>query len=426
MAVSEHSKLPTEHYPIMAKIIPFKAVRPAPDKVGLVSCRMYDDYSPAELVALLEFNPYSFLHVIQPAYTNTQRITSDKRFKGVSHKYNDFKKENILIKEQTEMFYLYEIQSKHNTFTGIIAGTSIEDYQNNVIKKHEDTLQFRVELFKDYLHQTGFNTEPVLITYPDSSEINTFIAIHKKNRPVYEFSTTNKEKHTLWKIETETEINLLVDYFEKMPNLYIADGHHRSASAEMLYEQDKASGNPNLNYFMSFLIAESNVKIYEFNRVVRDLNGHSKDDFIRLLANNFVIKPKELELWQPKVKYEFGMYLDGEFYALEYKHKDNFCSDETENILKNLDAQILYDTVLNPILGIGDLRNDERIDYIPGKQAILSIKELIDEGEFEVGFMLYPSDINEIKLLADNNLIMPPKSTYIEPKFRSGLLVYEL
>lgn len=405
----------------MAKIIPFKAVRPTTDKVALVTCRMYDDYSSAELAAWLSYNPYSFLHVINPAYTHSQKITADKRFKGVTHKYNDFKKENVLIKEEKAIFYLYEIQTKTNTFTGIIAGTSIEDYKNNVIKKHEDTLQYRVELFKDYLHQTGFNTEPVLITYPDSTEINTFIAIHKKSRPIYEFSTTNKEKHTLWKIDTETEINLLTEHFEAIPNLYIADGHHRSASAELLYDQDKNSENHNINYFMSFLIAESNVKIYEFNRVIQDLNGHSKDEFVKLLAHNFVIKDKKRELWQPKNKNEFGMYLDGRFYALEYKHKENRIG-----ILENLDAQILYDTVLHPILGIGDLRNDERIDYIPGKQAIIHMKEMIDEGEFEVGFMLYPSDINEIKLLADNNLIMPPKSTYIEPKFRSGLLVYEL
>ncbi len=410
----------------MAKIIPFKAVRPASDKVALVTCRTYDDYSPAELAAWLNFNPYSFLHVVNPAYAHLQRITSDKRFKAVTSKYNDFKNDKILVQEEEPVFYLYEIQSKTNTFTGIIAGTSIEDYQNDVIKKHEDTLQYRVELFKDYLHQTGFNTEPVLITYPDSIEINTFISIHKKKKPIYEFSTTNKEKHTLWKIDTQTEINLLVEHFENIPNLYIADGHHRSASAELLYQEDKHLGNPKLNYFMSFLIAESNVKIYEFNRVVRDLNGYSKEDFIKLLSHNFVIKTKELELWQPQNKYEFGMYLDGKFYALEYKKNDNFNNNDKNQILKNLDAQILYDTVLHPILGLEDLRNDERIDYLPGKQSILHMKELIDDEEFKVGFMLYPSDINEIKLLADNNLIMPPKSTYIEPKFRSGLVVYEL
>ena len=172
---------------------------------------------------------------------------------------------------------------------------------------------------------------------------------------------------------------------------------------------------------MSFLIAESQVKIYEFNRIIRDLNGFSKDAFLEALSNHFIIKIKYQELWKPESKFEFGMYLDGNFYALFYK-----LDKKNPSILENLDAQILYSKVLNPLLGIEDLRNDERIDYIAGKQSILTIKEIVDEGEFEVGFMLFPSDVSEIKLLADNNLIMPPKSTYIEPKFRSGLLIYEL
>lgn len=411
----------------MAKIKPFKAVRPAPDKVALVTCRTYDDYSSAELAAWLNFNPYSFLHVIHPAYANAQKVSLEKRFKAVANKYQDFKHDQILIEEEHPVFYLYEIQSKGQTFTGIIAGTSVKDYQNNVIKKHEDTLQYRVELFKDYLHQTNFNTEPVLITYPDSVEINTFITLRKQSKPVYEYSTTNKEKHTLWKIDTQSEVDWLQEHFENIPNLYIADGHHRSASAELLFEQDKHLGNENLNYFMSFLIAESNVKIYEFNRLIRDLNGLSKEIFIKKLSEHFVIVTKDQEIWKPQNKFEFGMYLDGSFYALFYKHNSHVISSEVEkSILDNLDAQILYDKVLYPLLGIEDLRNDERIDYIPGKQSISVIKDLIDEGEFEVGFMLYPSDINEIKALADNNLIMPPKSTYIEPKFRSGLVVYEL
>ena len=411
----------------MAKIKPFKAVRPAPDKVALVTCRTYDDYSSAELAAWLNFNPYSFLHVIHPAYANAQKVSLENRFKAVANKYQDFKHDQILIEEEHPVFYLYEIQSKGQTFTGIIAGTSVKDYQNNVIKKHEDTLQYRVELFKDYLHQTNFNTEPVLITYPDSVEINTFITLRKQSKPVYEYSTTNKEKHTLWKIDTQSEVDWLQEHFENIPNLYIADGHHRSASAELLFEQDKHLGNENLNYFMSFLIAESNVKIYEFNRLIRDLNGLSKETFIKKLSEHFVIVTKDQEIWKPQNKFEFGMYLDGSFYALFYKHNSHVISSEVEkSILDNLDAQILYDKVLFPLLGIEDLRNDERIDYIPGKQSISVIKDLIDEGEFEVGFMLYPSDINEIKALADNNLIMPPKSTYIEPKFRSGLVVYEL
>ena len=405
----------------VAKIIPFRAVRPSPDKVSLVTSRSYDEYSAAELASQLDFNPFSFLHVLNPAYANQQKIGLEKRFKLVAQKYNDFKTEAVLIKEEHPAFYLYEIQTKQYVFTGIIAGTTIEDYQNNVIKRHEDTLQYRVELFKDYLHQTQFNTEPVLVTYPDNKVLNSWISKKKRTPFLYQFSTTKKEKHTLWSIDNAEDVIHVKQQFDQIGNLYIADGHHRSASAELLYEQDKNSGNKNLNYFMSFLIAESNVKIYEYNRIIRDLNGHSKTAFLELLTKSFWIKNKEQELWKPTKKFEFGMYLDGEFYKLILKDENNFNS-----ALDSLDAQILYEKVLQPILGISDLRNDERIDYIPGNQSIVTIKEVIDEGEFEVGFMLFPTQISEIRSLADDNLIMPPKSTYIEPKFRSGLVVYEL
>lgn len=408
----------------MAKILPFKAIRPTPDKVGLVTCRNYDDYSPAELASWLDFNPYSFLHVLNPAFVHSQKITLDKRFKAVANKYQDFKEDGVFLEDKKPALYLYEIKTKNETFTGIIVGTSIDDYKNNIIKKHEDTLQYRVELFKDYLHQTGFNTEPVLITYPDNEPIEQWISEKKKELPTYHFATTNKEIHTLWVVETGSEVNWIISQFEQIPELYIADGHHRSASAELLFDENKSKENENLAYFMSFLIAESNVKIYEFNRIIRDLNGNTKESFLTKLSENFIIKNKDQELWKPQDKFEFGMYLDGSFYALFYKITNK--NQQQSSLLSNLDAQILYDNVLQPILGIDDLRNDERIEYIPGKQSILTIKELVDEGEFEVGFMLFPSDISEIKALADNNLIMPPKSTYIEPKFRNGLMVYEL
>lgn len=405
----------------MAKIIPFKAVRPTRDKVSLVTSRSYDEYSPAELASQLDFNPFSFLHVLNPAYVNQQKIGLEKRFKLVAQKYNDFKEEGFLVKEESPVFFIYEIQTKNHNFTGIIAGTSIEDYQKNVIKKHEDTLQYRVELFKDYLHQTRFNTEPVLMTYPDDADLANWILEKKQMHSLYEFSTTKREKHILWKIDNPQEMVWLEQKFASIKNLYIADGHHRSASAELLYEEDKDSGNENLNFFMSFLIAESNVKIYEYNRIIRDLNNLSKEEFLEKLSEIFKIKNKEQELWKPTKKFEFGMYLDGEFYSLKLKETEGF-----KTVLERLDAQILYEKVLHPILGITDLRNDERIDYIPGKQSIIDIKEIIDEGEFEVGFTLFPTDITEIKELADNNLIMPPKSTYIDPKFRSGLIVYEI
>jgi uncharacterized protein (DUF1015 family) len=404
----------------LAKIVPFKAVRPAKDKVSLVTSRSYDEYSTAELASQLDYNPFSFLHVLNPLYVNLQKSSFEKRFKLVHTKYQEFKEEKILNKEEKPVFYLYEIQSKNRTFTGLIAATSIEDYQNNIIKKHEDTLAYRVELFKDYLHQTGFNTEPVLITYPENEEMAKWKHERKQKRPLYLFSSLNRDKHTLWRIKNDSEIAWLQVQFEKMGSLYIADGHHRSASAEMLYEQDKESGNSNLNYFMSFLISEKDLQIYEYNRIIHDLNGLTKEEFLIALAADFVVENKAQELWKPEAKFQYGMYLDGEFYALHLKNT------QYESVLEALDAQILYKKVLHPLLGIGDLRNDERIEYIPGSKPITNIKQVIDEGEYKVCFMLYPASIQEIKQLADNNLIMPPKSTYIEPKFRSGLVVYEI
>ena len=404
----------------MAKIVPFKAVRPARDKVSLVTSRSYDEYSPAELASQLDYNPFSFLHILNPAYINLQKASAETRFKSVRTRYEEFKHEEILNQEDAPVFYLYEIQSKNQVYSGIIAGTAVEDYQNNVIKKHEDTLEYRVEYFKDYLHQTGFNTEPVLITYPENLALKKWISSRKHKRPVYLFSSLNKEKHTLWRINDEAEINWLQQQFAGMDSLYIADGHHRSASAELLYEQDKASGNENINYFMSFLICETDLKIYEYNRIIRDLNGHTKKQFLTALAKEFTVENKHMELWKPEEKYQFGMYLDGEFYALKLKDT-NFNS-----VREALDAQILYNKVLEPLLAIHDLRNDERIEYIPGSRPITAIKEIIDSGDYHVGFILFPASIQEIKVLADNNLIMPPKSTYIEPKFRSGLVVYEL
>jgi uncharacterized protein (DUF1015 family) len=404
----------------LATIVPFKAVRPARDKVTLVTCRSYDEYSPAELASQLDYNPFSFLHVLNPAYINQQKLSENVRFRSVHNKYAEFKHEDVLKQESTPVFYLYEIQSKNTVYTGIIAGTSIEDYQNNIIKKHEDTLPYRVSYFKDYMHLTGFNTEPVLITYPENKELENWITTRKQKRPLYLFSSLNRDKHTLWRIKDEAEIQWLQEQFGAMPSLYIADGHHRSASSELLYEEQKEKGNATLDYFMSFLIAEKDLKIYEFNRLVHDLNGHSAKEFLSLLSKDFVVENRHLELWKPSKKFEFGMYLQGEFYSLTLK--ETTFSDAHEA----LDAQILYTKVLQPLLGIEDLRNDSRIEYLPGTKPITTIKELIDDRLYTVGFTLFPASIEEIKALADNNQIMPPKSTYIEPKLRSGLVVYEL
>ncbi|NUY82283.1 DUF1015 domain-containing protein [Flavobacterium sp. MAH-1] len=399
----------------MPKITPFAAVRPTRDKAALVTSRSYDDYSAAELAAQLDFNPFSFLHVLHPGYVNVQKNDPTKRFGQVRSKYTDFKSEGILKKETQPILYLYEMQSKSRSYTGIIAGVSIQDYLDGKIKKHEDTLEYRVEQFEEYLHITGFNTEPVLIAYPENKTLSDWISQTKSRRPLYLFSSPNRDRHTLWRIKEPAQIEWLQSEFAKIPSLYIADGHHRSASAALLYERDKDTGNANLSNFMALLVSEEQVKINEYNRVIRDLNGLNESEFLKKVSASFDIRNLGQELWKPTHKGEFGMYLNGNFYALK-----------PLNQTSTVDAQLLYDELLAPILGIGDLRNDGRIEYIPGNQPLTKLVEWVDSDEFEVGFTLFPIAFQEIRELADRDEILPPKSTYIEPKIRSGLVIYEL
>lgn len=406
----------------MAKIIPFKAVRPTRDKVCLVSCRSYEEYVTAELAAQLDFNPLSFLHVLKPAYTNQETVSFEKRYRQVNQKYQDFKTEKILVKDKKPALYIHKIITNKHSFTGIIVGTSIDDYHNNKIKKHEETIAFRVQLLKDYMKFSEFNSEPVLMTYPDNKTLENWIFNRTQKLADFEFSSTKKEVNYLWKIDDALEINWIQNIFEKIDKLYIADGHHRSAAAALLSEENENSEDIAKDYLLSYLISENNVKVYEFNRLVKDLNGFEKETFIKELTKNFSVENLKQQPFQPTSKHQFGMYLDNEFYSLILRKEKHVF----KTALESLDTQILYETVLLPLLAIKDLRDDERIEYVSGKQSILELKKIIDEGEFEVGFILFPSNINEIKALADADLIMPPKSTYIEPKFRSGIVIYEL
>lgn len=408
----------------MAKIIPFKAVRPTRDKVSLVASRSYQTYTQAEREARLDYNPFSFLHIVNPGYKYDQEVTGIERYTLVRNRYLEFKEDKIFIQDRSACYYVYKIVNREGfEFNGIVAAASTEDYEKNIIKKHEDTLLLKEHVFKDYLKTVGFNAEPVLLTYPDNRVIAEIIKETQKDRAEFEFTTTYRDTHYLWLVENKKSISAIKSEFEGMSNIYIADGHHRSASSYLLSKDAQAEGstNKNYNYFMSYLIPESDLRILEFDRLVKGLNGLSKEEFLIKLDAMYRIENRGTDLYEPSKKHHFSMYLDGEFYSL-YLRKQNY---KITNALDALDTNILYQTILKPILGINDLRNDERIGYLHRSHTHMAIKSLVDEGKFTVGFGVVPITIDEMKAIADEGLTMPPKSTFILPKLRSGVTIYE-
>ena len=395
----------------MAIVKPFKAVRATRDKVAMVSSKSYEIYSPEMLNSKLAFNPFTFLHVINPGYKyHKQDISGELRFKLVHNRYLEFKEDEIFTQDKVPAFYIYKKITPTNSFCGIISATSVKDYHNNVIKKHEGTLKEREVLFENYLKNTGFNAEPVLLTYPDNDVISSIIKKYSAERAEYEFSTTDKESHFLWVVNNEDDIEKVTTAFKEIDTLYIADGHHRSTSSCLLADR-----------FMSYLLPESQLSIYEFNRFIKDLNGLTAQEFLIELDTVFRIENRNQELYKPKEKHHFSMYLNGEFYAL-YLRKSLY---NFTDALSKLDAQILYTTVLKPILGIEDIRNDSKIVYSQDKSDSLELKTKVDSGEFKVSFGMMPTTISELKEIVDADLLMPPKTTYIEPKLRSALTIYE-
>ena len=410
----------------MAIVKPFKAVRPSRDKVALVSSKSYEAYTPAELGAKLDFNPYTFLHVINPGYKYHQEVSGEQRFRLVHNRYLEFKENQIFIQDTKPSLYIYERIDANFSFCGIIGATSVNDYLSDVIKKHEGTIAKREVLFESYLKATGFNAEPVLLTFKDNETLEEIIEKEKKKRPEYEFSTTDKRLHKLWVLSEDEVLQKITSAFQKIKSLYIADGHHRSASSALLAkdlasENKQHNGSEDYNFFMSYLIPESHLQISEFNRFVTDLNGLTVKEFLIKLDASFRIENRGQQLYVPTKKHHFSMYLNGEFYSL-YLRKDVY---EFTDALSELDAEILYRTILNPILGIEDLTNNDRVGYSHNKKDSISIKTKVDNGLYKVGFSLLPISVNEMKLIADENLKMPPKTTYIQPKLRSGLTMYE-
>lgn len=411
----------------MPNIKPFRAVRPTRDKVSLVASRSYDSYTLEEREARLRDNPFSFLHIVNPGYRYHKEISGKQRYALVKNRYQEFKEERVFVQDELPSFYVYKIVNRDgDIFNGIVAAASVEDYEKDVIKKHEDTIEYRETIFKEYLKTVGFNAEAVLLTYPDNPSLKNIIEGVMKERAEYEFTTTYRDTHYVWNVSDEKLIHEIQKLFSGMDALYIADGHHRSSSSFLMAADAKAENNGHTgeeayNFFMSYLIPESELKIYEFNRLVKDLNGLSKEEFLIKLDTLFRIENRGQEYYKPSRKHHFSMYLDGAFYSL-YLRKNTY---EINNALDALDTQILYTTILKPILGITDVRNDQRIDYADGKKDLAYVKALVDAGEFKVGFGLVPVSVEEMKQIANEGLTMPPKSTFIKPKLRSGVTIYE-
>ncbi len=404
----------------MAVVKPFAAVRPAADKVHLVASRSYVSYTKPQLRSKLYENPYSFLHIIHPdmgSHKLHKTANLEDRFLMVKKKYAEFLKEDILVKDEVPGYYIYRQIKNGHPFTGIIASVSVKDYQEGKIKIHEQTLSKREETFTKYLDITDINAEPVLLMSQRSIELEKLFADYLSEKPEYDFTTTNRDRHQLWLIQKKEDIEKVTKIYAGMDALYIADGHHRSASSASLCEKrNKNNHQPDApwNYFLAYILDENTVRIYEFNRLVKDLNGMSKEAFLKALEKDFYINECP-PLYKPIQKGEFVVYLEKEWYCLTIKVHT-----------QELDAQVLSDKILSPILGIHDLRKDKRVSFIDGPKGLEGLKQAVDKDKFAVGFGLFPVSFSELKSIADQNGTMPPKSTWVEPKLRSGLVVYEL
>lgn len=409
----------------MAKIHPFKAVRPTRDKAQLVSTRPLAAYRKHILRAKLDENPYTFLHIIHPEgdREHHSKANSIERFEAVRNRFQNFENQGILIQDAEPTFYIYRQTKGNHVFTGIIAGASIEEYNQDRIKKHEATITSRESMFTNYLNITGFNAEPVLLAHEHSDALDQFLDEQTTTRPEYEFSTTDKIKHEVWNIPA-SEVTHLQKLYEPIRELYIADGHHRSASSARLKELKKKNGERyfhNHDYFLAYLIDEQKLEIIAFNRLIRHLNGLKKSAFLQALKEHFEVGELK-QFRQPETVHEMICLIGKKAFSLRVKAHIL----KEKDVVKNLDAQILTDYILAPILGISDLKTSKDIDFIPGTYDLNHLYELIQNEDFKIAFVLYPVQMSEVKAVADEGKIMPPKSTWVEPKLRSGLTIYRI
>jgi len=415
----------------MAILKAFKGLRPPVEIVKQLASRPYDVLNSDEARIEAQNNPYSLLRVTKAEIDLPQDVDvhGQEVYDKVVENFAAFRKNNWLVQDNDEKLYIYAQTMDGRTQYGIVGCTSIEDYFENRIKKHELTRKDKEEDRMIHVRITNANVEPVFFSYPAHNEIDRIVSeITSANKPVYDFVADEGFGHHFWTIDNKDTIHKIIEIFDKeIPSLYVADGHHRTAAAALV-GMEKRKNNPNhngteeYNFFMSVLFPDNQLKIIDYNRVVKDLNGLTKDELLKKLSEVFIVENKGSEVYTPAYLHNFGMYIDGNWYSLTAKEG----AYNDQDPIGVLDVTILSNLVLDQILDIKDLRTSTRVDFVGGIRGLGELKKRVDSGEMKAAFALYPVSMKQLIDIADTGNIMPPKTTWFEPKLRSGLVVHLL
>ena len=410
----------------MAIVKPFCAVRPRADLVSQVAALPYDVYNRKEAREAVKGKPYSFLNIDRPETQLDPSIDiyDDAVYEKAKELLNKHIEAGIYLRDWSACYYIYELTMNGRTQTGIVGCSSIDDYETGVIKKHENTRADKEMDRIRHVDACSAQTGPIFLAYRSNETINEIVAMVKRDEmPIYNFVAEDGIRHQVWKIGDLCRIHSLEEAFSKIPNTYIADGHHRAASAVKVgqgrrNQHPDYTGNEEFNYFLSVLFPDDELYIMDYNRTVKDLNGYTKKEFMEKVEENFQVDFVGKTPFAPMKKNTFGMYIDNNWYCLTAKD-----SIKNEDPVKGLDVSILQDYLLSPVLGIKDPKNDMRIDFIGGIRGLKELERRADM-DMRVSFSMYPTTISELFAVADANLLMPPKSTWFEPKLRSGLFIH--
>ena len=414
----------------MATIKPFKGIRPPKELVESIESRPYDVLSSKEAREEAGDNEMSLYHIIKPEIDFEEDIDEyDPRvYQKAADNFKKFMDKGWLVQDDKENYYLYAQTMNGKTQYGLVVGAAVADYMSGLIKKHELTRCDKEEDRMKHVRVCNANMEPVFFAYPDNARLDEIIKRVAQNEPEYDFiAPIDGFRHQFWIISNEDDIRAITEEFAKIPALYIADGHHRSAAAalvgaELARKDENHTGNEEYNYFMAVCFQASQLTILDYNRVVKDLNGLTPEQFINALSKNFIIEKKGSETYKPLCIHNFSLYLDGCWYSLTAKEGTYNDSDP----IGVLDVDISTRLILNEILNIQDLRSDKRIDFVGGLRGLEELKKRVDSGEMKAALALYPVSMKQIMDIADSGAIMPPKATWFEPKLRSGLIIHEL